>query len=103
MEYASKRLTLFIIIFLSVITSVSNADEFVNNASYVNENKYLDVVDKKQLDSSLEDSSIKDDFLLSHKIAQNQIIGVNYGEQDINNKLGAKQKSKLWLSLQLAF
>ena len=69
----------------------------------MNENKYLDVVDKKQLGSSLEDSSIKDDFLLSHKIAQNQIIGVNYGEQDINNKLGAKQKSKLWLSLQLAF
>ena len=82
------------------------ADESVESKVQASENKHLELkfAENTHLPiAPLSGESIHDDFLLSHKIAQNQVIGVNYKEQNLNDQLFGEQKSKLWLTLQLAF
>jgi hypothetical protein len=43
------------------------------------------------------------DFLLCREIAKIQLIGMNYGTQEIEHGLANDDKSVLWRILQLAF
>ncbi len=95
----------FILIFLSTYVGLTIAED-INGSNFVIENKHLELVyvdNSSAEDSAFEQNSSGSDFLLSREIANNQVIGMNYGAQEIESGLVNDDKSKLWLTLQLAF
>lgn len=54
-------------------------------------------------DIAFKQGNSESNFLLSHEITSNKVIGMNYGTHEIGSDLISDDESKLWIRLQLAF
>ena len=106
MKKIFNRIACATYIFLGVFATVGQADEAATKEKIDIKNNYLEIfyvgnTESERLESH---SDVSDsDFLFSREIAKNQIIGMNYREQEFNNSLAKEEESRLWVSLKLVF
>lgn len=83
------------------MTIAENADD----SSLPSEIKPLEFINATNLDSEDFEFALELDsgFLLSREMVENQIIGLNDGEQKIDSDVISTEQSTLGLTLQLAF
>jgi hypothetical protein len=105
MNHLSSISKNLILIYLFVYVGVCMAED-ANNPNFISEISHLELanaVHPNSDDIAFKQGSSESNFLLSHEITRNKVIGMNYGTQEIESDLVSDDKSKLWLTLQLAF